>query len=210
MRIGVIGSRTLPEEDQGKVCQVIEYLLDRGHYILHGGALGCDHFVLQALLSDHSSDRGILFSAWRDIDSFPLAVQPDVREYLDQGGQIVWGDSDRHQPYSVTCASLLGRNQRLVDSCDGLIAFIYGKSRGTLSTVRYALRYGLPVIIFVINPEDIDLLPKLKGVVWYSVKQRPNRNSSIWEDSFQAMYSSLTFRIKEKPKLLQKVEVCHG
>ena len=97
-----------------------------------------------------------------------------------------------------------------------MIAFIYGRSRGTLSTVRYALRHGLPVIIFAINPDDIKLLPKHKGVVWYSVKKRPNTNSSIWQDSFQAMYSSLTFKIKEKakvkleissPKLLKKLEV---
>ena len=151
MRIGVVGSRTLPQEYQGQVCQIVEYLLDREHVILHGGALGCDHFVLQTLLANHSSDRGILFSAWRDIDSFPSAVQPDVRRYLDADGQIIWGDSIGSQYYSAICAGFHARNQRLVDSCAGLIAFIYGKSRGTLSTVRYALSYGLPIIIFVIN-----------------------------------------------------------
>jgi predicted Rossmann fold nucleotide-binding protein DprA/Smf involved in DNA uptake len=67
MRIGVIGSRTLPEEYQQQVALVVGYLLDRGHTICHGGTIGCDHFVLHALLDEHACQQGILFSAWKDI-----------------------------------------------------------------------------------------------------------------------------------------------
>jgi len=192
MLIGVIGSRSLPEEYFSQVSAVVTYLLDRGHTICHGGALGTDHFVLRALLAEHSSSRGILFSAWRDIESFPLGVRPDIQSYLDSGGQVVWGDCASGQPYSAVCASLHARNQRLVSQCDGLVAFIHGDSRGTLSTVRYAIRFGIPVIVFLISG-DKEQLPKQKGVDWFPVRQ-----GGVWKDSVKVMYSSLHFHIKLK------------
>lgn len=192
MRIGVIGSRRLPEESFSRVSSVVQYLLDRGHSVCHGGALGCDHFVLRALLAEGSPGRGLLFSAWRDIESFPLEVRPDIESYLGSGGAVVWGDCASGQPYSAVCAGLHARNQRLVSHCDGLVAFIHGESRGTLSTIRYAIRFGIPVIVFLDSREAISL-PKQKGVDWFPVRQ-----GGVWQGSVKAMYSSLHFRIKLK------------
>jgi predicted Rossmann fold nucleotide-binding protein DprA/Smf involved in DNA uptake len=205
MRIGVVGARSLPAEYQRQVGAVVGYLLDQGHTVCHGGALGCDHFVLQALLAEHSACRGILFSAWRDIESFPAEVRIDVRRYIDAGGFVSWGDCASGQPYSVVRAALHGRNQRLASHCAGLVAFIHGSSKGTLSTIRYAIRFGIPVIAFVVSG-DIENLPKQKGLGWFPVRQ-----GGIWQGSLKVMYSSLNFRIRLKNESPEKVEaICYG
>lgn len=48
----------------------------------------------------------------------------------------------------------LKRNKDMVDFCDILISFWDGKSKGTLQTIRYAKRTGVPYICHLIQELD--------------------------------------------------------
>lgn len=88
MKVAVIGSRALPVGFSEKVVGVVGRLLMRGHEVCHGGAMGADHFVLQALINCRAASKGILFSAWESVLGFPAQVQPDIQKYLAAGGQL--------------------------------------------------------------------------------------------------------------------------
>ena len=59
-QIGVVGARALPETYQNLVEEVVQYLLGRGHVVAHGGALGADYYVLNALLTHSGVGRSVL------------------------------------------------------------------------------------------------------------------------------------------------------
>lgn len=198
MRIGVIGSRSLPEKYQGKVDEVVKYLLAQGHEICHGGAKGTDHFVLKTLIDQKASHKGILFSAWQSIDGFPLCVRPDVENYLACTGRMFWGLGAKHAPYASAVAALMARNSNLVRHSDGLVAFLYEESRGTISAIREAVKKKIPIILFQLT--DKTVLPKAKDMRWY-----PMIPKGIWDGALKAMYSSLHPVFEEA-----ELEVTHG
>ena len=183
MQIGVIGARELPEKHQGLVEEVVQYLLGRGHIVAHGGALGADHYVLKTLLAHCGVNRSVLYSAWQSPASFPKALQPDLTQFMALGGKVLWGAGNSGMPYPAVAAALLGRNVRLVNNCHGLVAFLHGKSKGTLSAVAMAQRRKIPIILFPLS-EHSDL-PQQKGMRWY-----PNPPFGLWQGSLKAMYSS--------------------
>ena len=183
MQIGVIGARALPDTYQGLVDDVVQYLLGRGHIVAHGGALGADHYVLKALLGHSGVNRAVLYSAWQSGGSFPKSVRPDVDHYLALGGKVVWGGGEAGMPYAAVAAALLARNAKLVNQCHGLVAFLHGKSKGTLSAVAQAQRQKKPIILFPLT--DHINLPQQKGMRWY-----PVAISGMWAGSVKAMYSS--------------------
>lgn len=196
MHIGVIGSRSLPEKAQSKVSEVVKYLLAQGHEICHGGAKGTDHFVLKALIENGACHKGILFSAWQSIDGFPITVKSDVEIYLNRNGCLFWGAGPKQAPYPVAVAALMARNKALVDQCDGLVAFLHGESRGTLSTVREAIKKKIPIILFPLT--DKIVFPQSKGMRWY-----PMFPKGIWDGALKAMYSSFhsVFEKEQEEKL---------
>jgi hypothetical protein len=161
----------------------VQYLLGRGHIVAHGGALGADHYVLKALLAHSGANRSVLYSAWQSQASFPKAVQPDVAQFMQLGGKVVWGGGNANMPYPAVTAALLARNVRLVSQCHGLVAFLHGKSKGTLSTVAQAQRRKLPIILFPLS-DHIDL-PQQKGMRWY-----PLPPFGLFAGALKAMYSS--------------------
>ena len=183
MQIGVIGARALSDTYQNLVEEVVQYLLGRGHIIAHGGALGTDHYVLKALLAHSGVSRSVLYSAWQSQASFPKIVQPDVAQFVALGGKVIWGGGEGGMPYPAVAAALLARNVRLVNQCHGLVAFLHGKSKGTLSTVAQAQKRKIPIILFPLS-EHIDL-PQQKGMRWY-----PMALSGLWAGGVKAMYSS--------------------
>ena len=183
MQIGVIGSRQLPEQFSEKVSEVVQYLLGRGHVVAHGGALGADYYVLNALLTHSGVGRSVLYSAWQSQVSFPKGVQAGITQYVALGGKVQWGGGESGMPYPAVAAALLARNVRLVNQCQGIVAFLHGKSKGTLSAVAQAQKHKLPIILFSLS-ENIDL-PQQKGMRWY-----PIAPSGLWEGAQKAMYSS--------------------
>lgn len=91
MRIGVIGSRELPESFRAQVSGIVQDLIARGYYIHTGGALGADAFALEAVISADSCSQAVVFSPWVSVSGFPVAVQPAIRQLIAYGGQVDWG-----------------------------------------------------------------------------------------------------------------------
>jgi hypothetical protein len=147
--IGIVGARALPDSFREQVHGVVRYLLSRDYHIHTGGALGADLFALQAVIEQSASARGLLLSAWASVDGFPRQVQPLVEQYLQQRGRVSWGIVRPHASRGLVIAGLLSRNQRLVRSAVGLVAFLHGESRGTIGTILQAIQRRIRVVVFV-------------------------------------------------------------
>ena len=178
--IGVIGSRSLPAIYKPKVKKAVRQLLDKGYNIATGGAMGTDAFVLQSLLELGAAKRGVVFSAWKHANQFPLAVKERVKEFISLGGRVVWGDVPFHAHRNAIVAGLLGRNIRLVANVAGIVAFMHGNSRGTSFTAQKAVRKNIPVQIvrisgmFLPPPKNMPLTSPMKGAVSYDHQNTNN------------------------------------
>ena len=147
--VGVVGSRSLPASFAPFVSSLVSAFLARGFRVASGGAMGADQFALSALVQQGASASGVVFSAWASSSGFPVSVRSLASRFLASGGQVVWGSAPVGAPRQAAVSALLGRNQRLVSVCSCLVAFLYGPSRGTLYTVRQAVRRGIPVYVFL-------------------------------------------------------------
>ena len=147
--IGIVGSRSLPASFSPLISSLVSALVARGFRVASGGAVGADQFALSALVEKGLSASGVVYSAWSSASGFPVSVQPFVSRFLASGGQVVWGSGSSSQPRSAVVSALLGRNSRLVSACSLVIAFVHGQSRGTLYTIRQAVRKGIPVYVFL-------------------------------------------------------------
>ena len=146
---GFVGSRSLPASFAPFVSSLVSAFRARGFLVASGGAVGADQYALSALVEQGASASGVVFSAWSSASGFPVSVRPTVGLFLAAGGQVIWGAASAGAPRQQVIASLLGRNQRLVSACSCLVAFLHGSSRGTLFTVRQAVRRGIPVYLFL-------------------------------------------------------------
>jgi len=146
---GFVGSRSLPASFSPLVASLVSAFRSRGFLVASGGAVGADQFALSALVEQGASASGVVFSAWSSALGFPAPVRPSVGRFLAAGGQVVWGSASPGAPRQQAVSALLGRNQRLVSACSCLVAFLHGSSRGTLFTVRQAVRRGIPVYVFL-------------------------------------------------------------
>jgi len=147
--VGVVGSRSLPVSFAPFVSSLVSAFLARGFRVASGGAMGADQFALSALVSQGASASGVVFSAWASSSGFPASVRPLASRFLASGGQVVWGSAPAGASRPAAVSALLGRNQRLVSACSCLVAFLFGPSRGTLFSVRQAVRRGIPVYVFL-------------------------------------------------------------
>ena len=162
--VGIVGARILPEEYKQKVFELVRYLLDKGYKINSGGAMGADLYALEALLALGAIDKGLIFSPWSSLSCFPKAVKPDIEKYLSQKGKISWGLVAPDANCAVVRAGLLARNEKLVKNSSGLVAFLYGESRGTSFTVRRACANGLKVVVFLCDEKA--KLPEIQNGRW--------------------------------------------
>ncbi len=176
--VGVIGARALPASFQGQVSQVISYLLQKGYRINSGGALGADQFALQAVISQGACSRASIYSAWQAVSGFPHQVQPSVEHLLSHGGSVVWGVVAPRSTYQAVSVGLLARNLKLVKSSYGLVAFLYGESRGTFGTVRRAIAQGIRVVVFVCGGGAV--LPSVTSGRWVPL----HCSVSCWQGGF--------------------------
>ncbi len=147
--VGIVGSRSLPVSFAPLVSQVVASYLARGFRVVSGGALGADFFALSALLQQGVCSWGVIYSAWQSASGFPVSVRPHISRFLSSGGQVVWGSATPGDSRHLVISALLARNRRLVSSSSVLVAFLYGRSRGSLYTVRQAVGRGIPVVIFL-------------------------------------------------------------
>jgi len=147
--VGVVGSRSLPASFSPLVSSLVSLLVEHGYGVASGGASGADAFALSALLQQGAAPRSVLFSAWPLVSGFPVAVRPQVSQFLASGGRVVWGSVSPGSSRHAVVSGLFARSRQLISASCGLVAFLHGPSRGTLFTVRQALSQGIPVIVFL-------------------------------------------------------------
>ena len=159
--IGIVGSRKLPDNFRFHVRKVVARLLAEDCYINSGGAIGADSFVVSALLRMGKSYRGVIYSAWSFFSGFPFSVRQDIGEFAKKGGRIDWGAVQPDATRQEVIAGLLGRNRKLVENSEALIAYLYGESRGSIYTIKEAAKKSIPVIIFICDPISSQLYQNL-------------------------------------------------
>jgi hypothetical protein len=177
--VGVISSRTLPYTMAEKVGQIVEDLLIRNYHIATGGAIGADQFVLAHMLTQGKSENCTVYAAWQNYAGFPAKVRPSIRQFKELGGHLLWGEASGREAPHLLKLGLLLRNQRLVEACYGLVAFIDGHSRGSIFTIKKAAAKRLVIVVF---PHDCHL-PEIDFVKWVPLKCGGN-----WDGGFKAVY----------------------
>ena len=178
-QVGVIGSRSLPVRKAELVGAVVEDLLKRKFHIASGGAVGTDEYCMAYLVHTGEADKGTLYSPWSTYEGFPVKVRALTRQFKEYGGSIVWGSLHGKEEYAIVRTGLLQRNLRLIEAVSGIVAFLYGESRGSLFTIRKALSEHLPVVIFCIDTP----LPEFKNIKW-----KPLRCGGCWDGAYKAVY----------------------
>jgi len=177
--IGLIGSRKLPSAYAEKVGDVVQDLLDRGFHIASGGAVGADQYAIERLLRLGMASDGTIYSPWKSYAGFPVTVRAMTRQFVQFGGSVLWGLVNGSEPAPMIKTALLQRNVRLIQACYGLTAFITPDSRGSLFTIKQAVKHHLPLVVFPIDCE----LPVFPSVKWKAL-----RCGGTWDNGYKAIY----------------------
>jgi predicted Rossmann fold nucleotide-binding protein DprA/Smf involved in DNA uptake len=164
--VGIIGSRQLSHTQSKRVGDITKYLVTKKYHIASGGAIGADQFVIEHLLRNGYSNKCTVFSAWKYYKCFPKTIQAMMKQFKEYGGKIQWGLCGEGANYSVARVALLERNVRLVKACYGVVAFIDKNSRGSIFTIKQAIKQKKKVVVFPIDCE----LPKINDIVWRRIK----------------------------------------
>src|SRR5437867_6589434 len=133
--VAVVGSRELPEASAFQVTEVVRFFLARGWGIGSGGARGADQFALEAVVAAgaEACRSSVIFLP----GAHSAAPAGALGAFIPRGGRVVPGSG-------VGRAALLGRSRRLAQASSGVVAFLWGPSRGSIFTVREAIRSGTP------------------------------------------------------------------
>ena len=135
--VAVVGARALPESQAARVGALVQFLLGRGWGIGSGGARGADAFALAAVLAAGPA------ACVRSVIFLPGPADPRanaLRAIAAQGGRLVAGTGGGR-------VALLARSRRLAQAAAGVVAFLWGPSRGSVYTVREAIRAGKPAAV---------------------------------------------------------------
>jgi hypothetical protein len=135
--VAVVGARALPEGWAELVGAVVRDFLGRGWGIASGGARGADAFALRAVVAagPAACARSVVYLPW----PFTDAADPRLRAFAWQGGRVLDGAGFGR-------AAFLARSRRLVRASDEVVAFLWGPSRGSVYTLREAVRAGKPAV----------------------------------------------------------------
>ena len=150
--VAVVGSRQLPSSFALHVSSVVGFFVERGWGIGSGGARGADTFALQAVLGmgPEACQHSLVCLPGRSTSAL-------VRAFARRGGRFVVGSGSGR-------AALLARSRRLVQASAGVVAFLWGPSRGSVFTVRQAVRSGKPAVVVLAGGGA-----RAAGVRWWSV-----------------------------------------
>ena len=130
--VAVVGARVLPAAVAPQVADVVRCFLSRGWGIGSGGARGADAYALTAVVAAG------LAACVRSVVFLPGAVATGAEAldaFVGQGGRVVPGVGGGR-------VGLLRRSRRLARASAGVVAFLWGPSRGSVFTVREAARTG--------------------------------------------------------------------
>jgi hypothetical protein len=135
--VAVVGARVLPEAAAGQVAAVVRHFLARGWGIGSGGARGADAYALRVMVEAGAGAcaRSAVFLPGR-----VPAGDAQLQRFVAQGGRVVTG-------FGGGRLALLARSRLLVREAAGVVAFLYGPSRGSVFTVREGIRAGKPAAV---------------------------------------------------------------
>jgi|GEM_PF-648150 len=153
--VAVVGARLLPESAASQVAAVVQFFLSRGWGIGSGGARGADAFALHTVLRAGSAAcvRSVVFLP----GARPVGRGGSLRAFAARGGRVVAGAGAGR-------SALLARSQRLAHASAGVVAFLWGPSRGSVFTVREAIRAGKPAAVVLAGGGAV--LPSFPGGAW--------------------------------------------
>jgi hypothetical protein len=151
--VAVVGARVLPEA-AGQVAAVVRHFLGRGWGIGSGGARGADAYALAAVVEagPGACARSVVFLPGR-----VPAQDQDLQRFVAHGGRVVTG-------FGGGRLALLARSRRLAREAAGVVAFLWGPSRGSVFTVREGIRAGKAAAV-VLTGGDAEL-PAFRGGRW--------------------------------------------
>ncbi len=132
--VAVVGARVLPEAVAPQVADAVRFFLSRGWGIGSGGARGADQYALTAVLAAGPS------ACARSAVFLPGALPRQAHSlhvFVARGGRVVPGAGAGQ-------LALLARSRRLARESAGVVAFLWGPSRGSVFTVREAIRGRRP------------------------------------------------------------------
>jgi hypothetical protein len=131
--VAVVGARALPEGSARQVAAVVRYFVEHGWGVGTGGARGADQYALEAVVASGrpACTRSVVFLP----GPVGAARTAALAGFQALGGRVVAGSG-------VGRGALLGRSARLARASSGVVAFLWGASRGSVFTVREALRAG--------------------------------------------------------------------
>jgi hypothetical protein len=135
--VAVVGARALPEGWAEQVGAIVRHYLGRGWGIGSGGARGADRYALRAVVAagPEACARSVVYLPW----PFTDAADPRLRAFARFGGRVLDGSGFGR-------AAFLARSRRLVRGSSQVVAFLWGPSRGSVYTLREAVRAGKPAV----------------------------------------------------------------
>jgi hypothetical protein len=153
--VAVVGARVLPEHWAGRVAAVVRHFVGRGWGVGTGGARGADQYALAAVVAAGRAACG------RSVVFLPGAVggasTAALTVFQAFGGRVVQGGGAGRR-------ALLKRSARLARESAGVVAFLWGPSRGSVFTVREAIRAGKPAAVVLASRAT--QLPAFAGGQW--------------------------------------------
>ncbi len=157
--VAVVGSRELPQAWAAQVAAVVGFFVRRGWGISSGGARGADQFGLEALVAAgaEACRRSVVFLPGAASFYSTAPCSAALQKLAALGGRVVPGSGAGR-------AALLGRSRRLVQASVGVVAFLWGPSRGSVFTVREAIRAGKPAAVVLAGGGAA--LPSFAGGRW--------------------------------------------
>ena len=152
--VAVVGARVLPEAVAPQVADVVRFFLSRAWGIGSGGARGADAYALNAVVvaGPAACARSVVFLP----GAMPTGAEA-LDAFVGQGGRVVPGVSGGR-------VALLRRSRRLARASAGVVAFLWGPSRGSVFTVREAIRAGKPAVVVLAGGGAV--LPAFGGGRW--------------------------------------------
>jgi hypothetical protein len=131
--VAVVGARALPEAWAPQVAAVVRHFLGRGWGIGSGGARGADDYALRAVVAAGPARcrRSVVLLPGRR----PPRGDGALGAFVAQGGCVVEGPGFGRD-------ALLARSRQLARDAAGVVAFLWGPSRGSVYTLRAGVRAG--------------------------------------------------------------------
>src|SRR5215470_18976433 len=120
--VAVVGARVVPEAVAPHVAAVVRGFLARGWGIGSGGARGADSYALRAVVAAGAAAcaRSVVFLPGAE----PVRAAA-LQAFVERGGRVVPGAGSGR-------VALLERSRQLAHASAGVVAFIWGPSRGSV------------------------------------------------------------------------------